>query len=271
MGTDRLTGVAGRATGDHPTAMGSMRDFAPTLPARNAPEPPASPLAVGVAQGQGGDGSLVNLTRVAVDVDRSPVLRDLDLILTPGAVVGIRGANGVGKTTLLQLAATVRRPVSGMARVLGADLRGVPPVEVRRAICLIGHDPGLYPQLTLRENLCFVADIHGRSPATVELALQQVGLARAADRRVDRCSQGMVKRADLARALIGRPTLLLLDEPHAGLDAAAAELVDFILADVRERGGGALVVSHDPQRLQAMVDEVLELRDGGLVSLGRST
>ena len=270
MGTDRLTGVAARATGDHPIAMGSVRDCAPTLTARDVPEPPARPVAVGAPHGHGGDGSLVTFARVAVDVDRSPVLLDLDLNLAPGAVVGIRGANGVGKTTLLQLAATVRRPVSGMARVLGADLNRVAPVEVRRAICLIGHDPGLYPQLSVRENLRFVADLHGSAPTAVDSALQHVGLARAAHRRVDRCSQGMVKRVDLARALIGRPTLLLLDEPHAGLDAAAAELVDFILADVRERGGGALVVSHDPQRLQAMVDEVFELRAGGLVSLGRS-
>ena len=102
----------------------------------------------------------------------------------------------------------------------------------------------------------------------VETALQEVGLARAADRRADQCSQGMVKRADLARALISRPTLLLLDEPHAGLDPAASELVDFLLAEVRERGGAALVVSHDRDRLQEMVDAVFELRDGGLVPLG---
>ena len=213
------------------------------------------------------DGSLITLTRVAVDVDRSPVLRDLDLRLTPGAVVGIRGANGAGKTTLLQLAATVLRPVSGNARVLGADLRSAPSPEVRRAICLVGHEPGLYPQLSLRENLRFVADLHGGRPVAVETALRQVGLARAADRRVDRCSQGMVKRADLARALISKPALLLLDEPHAGLDATATELVDFLLAEVRERGGAALVVSHDRDRLQEMVDDVRELRGGRLLPL----
>ncbi|MHB1165203.1 MAG: heme ABC exporter ATP-binding protein CcmA [Candidatus Nanopelagicales bacterium] len=236
---------------------------APAIPDRR----PARSV-VGGSQGHGGDGSLVSLTRVAVDIDRSPVLRDLDLNLAAGAVIGIRGANGAGKTTLLQLVATVRRPLSGIARVLGADLRNPPPPEVRRAICLVGHDPGLYPQLSLRENLHFVADIHGRRPETAETALRQVGLARAADRRVDRCSQGMVKRADLARALISRPTLLLLDEPHAGLDVTATALVESILADVRERGGAALVVSHDPVRLLAMVDDVLELRDGGLLRLG---
>lgn|GEM_PF-157967 len=246
VGADELTGFARSGADDRPViAMGPMRDLAPTFAGGGMPERYPATSAV----------------------DRSPVLRDLDLRLTAGTVVGIRGANGAGKTTLLQLAATVRRPVSGIARVLGADLRNAPPPEVRRAICLVGHDPGLYPQLSLRENLRFVADIHGSRPTTVETALRHVGLARAADRRVDRCSQGMVKRADLARALISRPTLLLLDEPHAGLDATATELVDFLLADVRERGGAALVVSHDRDRLQAMVDDVLELRDGRLLPL----
>tara|TARA_R110002051_G_scaffold108532_1_gene181235 strand:+ start:780 stop:1475 length:696 start_codon:yes stop_codon:yes gene_type:complete len=216
------------------------------------------------------DEALVSLTQVAVDVDRSPVLRNLDLSLATGAVVGIRGANGAGKTTLLQLVATVRRPVSGNARVLSADMQKPPPPSVRRAICLVGHDPGLYPQLSVRENLSFVADIYGSPSATVDRVLRQVGLARAADRRVDRCSQGMVKRADLARALISRPRLLLLDEPHAGLDAAATEVIDYLLVDIRERGGAALVVSHDRDRLYAMVDEVLELRDGGLQRLERT-
>ena len=244
--------------------MGPMHDPVPTLSA--VPLARRAPDAVNLGpQWKCGAGSLIALTRVAVDVDRSPVLRDLDLSLTAGAAIGIRGANGAGKSTLLQLAATLRRPVSGVARVFGADLRSVPPPEVRRAICLVGHEPGLYPQLTLRENLRFVADLHGRRPALVETALHQVGLARAADRRADQCSQGMVKRADLARALISRPLLLLLDEPHAGLDATASELVDFLLADVRGRGGAALVVSHDRDRLQAMVDDVHELRDGRLV------
>ncbi len=193
--------------------MAPIRDLDPPLAASSMRDP--SPSAVAGSRWHGSGGSLISLTGVAVDVGRSPVLRDLDLSLNAGVVLGVRGANGAGKSTLLQLAATLRRPASGIARVLGADLRSAPPPEVRRAICLVGHEPGLYPQLTLRENLRFVADLHRSRPKTVESALHEVGLARSADRRVDQCSQGMVKRADLARALISRPTLLLLDEPHA--------------------------------------------------------
>lgn len=208
--------------------------------------------------------SLVNLTAVAVDIHHTPVLRSLDFGLAAGGIIGIVGANGAGKTTLLQLAATLRRPAAGTGYVLGANLHDPVPASVRRSICLIGHQPAFYPQLSLRENLQFVAAVYGQSDEVVDEALSTVGLARAAGRRAERCSQGMIRRADLARALMSRPRLLLLDEPHAGLDRTAADLVEFLLDGVRRRSGGALVVSHDRSRLDPLVDEVFELTDGML-------
>lgn len=209
--------------------------------------------------------SMIDFAGIGVHIGRTPVLRGLDLTLDPGQVIGIVGANGSGKTTLLQLAASLHRPVAGIGRVLGADLCGVVPAGLRRSICLVGHEVALYSQLTLGENLQFVATVLGHSKQVADAALDMVGLGRAADRRVGQCSQGMLKRADLARALMARPKLLLLDEPHAGLDSAAGDLVDFLVGEVRCRGGGALVVSHDRARLDLFADGVLELTDGRLV------
>lgn len=213
-------------------------------------------------------GGVIDLAGIAVEIQRTPVLRGLDLTLAPGQITGIIGANGSGKTTLLQLAATLHRPAAGAGRVLGADLHGVVPADVRRSICLVGHEAALYPQLTLRENLQFVAAVFGQPPQAADAALDVVGLGRAADRRAGHCSQGMLRRADLARALMGRPRLLLLDEPHAGLDSAAADLVEFLIAEVRGRGGAALIVSHDRARLAPLADDVVELADGRLVPAG---
>lgn len=210
---------------------------------------------------------LIALTAIAVDIHTTPVLRDLDFSLSAGSAVGIIGANGSGKTTLLQLAATLRRPVAGGGQILGADLCRPVPAEVRRAICMVGHQSALYPQLSLRENLHFVAAMFGEPSRRAETALTTVGLARAADRRAERCSQGMIRRADLARALISRPQLLLLDEPHAGLDETATELVGFLVDTVRERGGAAVVVSHDRGRLDPLVDDVQELTAGALIPI----
>ncbi len=213
-------------------------------------------------------GGVIHLAAIAVEIQRTPVLRGLDLTLAPGQITGITGANGSGKTTLLQLAATLHRPAAGAGRILGADLHGVVPADVRRSICLIGHEAALYPQLTLRENLRFVAAVFGQPRQVADAALDTVGLGRAADRRAGHCSHGMLRRADLARALMSRPWLLLLDEPHAGLDSAAADLVEFLIDDVRGRGGAALIVSHDRARLVPLVDDIAELADGRLVSAG---
>ena len=211
---------------------------------------------------------LLTLSGIDLDIDHAPVLRGLDLVLAPGQALGVTGPNGSGKTTLLQLLATLRRPGSGAGCILGGDLADAVPAITRRAICLVGHEPALYPKLTLRENLRFVAALFGRPDRAVEEALTAVGLARAATRRVEQCSQGMARRVDLARALISEPRLLLLDEPHAGLDDAAGDLVSHLVRRVCDAGGGAVVVSHDRDRLGVLVDRVLELTGGWLVPAG---
>ena len=189
------------------------------------------------------------LTGIHVDVQRTTVLRGLDLVVAAGEVLGLIGANGSGKTTLLKVLAALITPVAGTVRVRGP-------------VVLLGHAPALYPQLTLRENLRFVAGLAGRGDAVADAALATVGLAAAADRRAGRCSHGMRRRADLARVFVTEPSLLLLDEVHTGLDVASAGLVDHVLDIVRRRGGASVVVSHDRDQLTRTTDRVVELVAG---------
>lgn len=207
-------------------------------------------------------GTIVALADVTVEVDRSPVLRGLDFAVASGECVGVVGANGSGKTTLLRVLATLLAPVSGDGLVLGARLGSPECSEIRRHIALIGHDDALYPRLTLRENLRFVARLTGRSDATADRALDAVGLARASGRSAQGCSQGMRRRAELARVFLTRPRLLLLDEAHAGLDPSALDLVEAVVDQVRGGGGACVLVSHDHPRLGAAADRVVELADG---------
>lgn len=216
----------------------------------------------GVVGGLPGERFVVQLRGIGVRLGQTPVLRDVDLEIRPAAAVGLTGPNGSGKTTLLRVLATLLPPSVGTGTLLGADLRTRARFGVRPQIALVGHVPALYPQLTLRENLELVARLAGAPSRRVDEALDRVGLGRARARRAAHCSQGMLRRAEFARVLLTGPRLLLLDEAHAGLDPAAAGLVDLLVTSVRARGGAAVVVAHEPQRLHHVVDRMLELREG---------
>jgi len=207
---------------------------------------------------------LLDLRAVGVRLGDTPILRGVDLRVGAGQVVGLVGANGSGKTTLLRVAATLLVPTSGEGAVLGAGLTDEARYAVRARIGLIGHTPALYPNLTLEENTRFVARLTGARPGAVRAVLDQVGLAGARHRQAAHCSHGMQRRAEFARLLITKPDLLLLDEAHAGLDRHAADLVAFILQDVRARDGGAMLVSHEHNRMAPLVDRVVELKNGAV-------
>lgn len=208
--------------------------------------------------------SLVELDAVAVRLGNTPVLHDIHLSVAPGTVLGVMGPNGSGKTTLLRVLATLVLPAAGRGRVLGASLDSDERFAVRPSIGMLGHVPALFGELTLWENTQISARLLGLPPGSADRALDVAGLAGAARRRADACSFGMQRRTELARLFVSRPRLLLLDEPHAGLDAEALELVSALIDRTIEGGGAALVVSHDARRLEPLVDETVRLVEGRL-------
>jgi heme ABC exporter ATP-binding subunit CcmA len=208
--------------------------------------------------------SVVHLDGIGVRIGDTPILRNLHLSVGVGEAVGLIGSNGSGKTTLLRVLATLLRPTSGTGTVLGASLLEEERFEVRPRIGLIGHQPGLYPNLTLEENISFVARVLGKPLSVVGEVLQQVGLGAARHRTAAACSHGMQRRAEFARVIISEPHLLLLDEAHAGLDPQAADLVAHLAAQARTRGGAAVVVSHEHARIEPLVDRFVELHAGAI-------
>jgi len=186
-------------------------------------------------------------------------LRDVSLSLPPGATLVVLGSNGAGKSTLLRILAGLLRPHAGRVRVLGREL----PDEgwaVRGRVGLLGHEPLLYRELSARENLRFHARLHGVGPARVEEVLEAVGLGRRAQDRVAELSRGMVQRVAVARSVLHDPAVLLLDEPLANLDPAAAALVDPLIG--RASGRTRVLTSHDPAAGLAEADLALGLRAG---------
>jgi heme exporter protein A len=173
------------------------------------------------------------------------------------------GPNGAGKTTLLRILAGLMRPTAGQVRVLGQPLeRG--SVQARGAIGLLSHQSLLYDDLTLLENLTFVARLYGlgRPREVARAALTQAGLEDRGDELPRRLSRGLLQRAAIARALLHRPKVLLLDEPFTSLDAAAA---DRLRADLRGRlagGLGVVLVTHHLTEVWELASRVAVLVNG---------
>jgi heme exporter protein A len=187
------------------------------------------------------------------------VLRGVSIRVEEGQTLAVFGANGAGKTTLLRVLATLLRPHGGTAAVLGASLPGE-AWRVRGRIGLLAHEPLVYPDLSARENLVFHARLHGLAHARVDEMLERVGLGRRAADPVREQSRGMVQRLAAARAVLHDPEVLLLDEPRAGLDPAAAEQLEPLIG--RASGRTRVLVTHDVERGLAEADVVLGLRAG---------
>jgi heme exporter protein A len=186
-------------------------------------------------------------------------LDEVTLRVPAGATLVVFGPNGAGKSTLLRVLATLLRPHAGSVRVLGHDL----PADgwaVRGRIGLLGHEPLVFGDLSGRENLRFHARLHRVGHDRVEELLERVGLRRRADDRVHTYSRGMVQRLSVARAVLHEPELLLLDEPRANLDPAAAELVEPLIGAAG--GRTRVITSHDPAGGLAEADLALGLRAG---------
>jgi heme ABC exporter ATP-binding subunit CcmA len=193
---------------------------------------------------------------------RFPVLAGADLEVGEGEVVHLRGPNGAGKTSLLRAAAGLIPVTSGTAVVLGHDLRAERR-DVRREVGLLGHATFLYDELTVADNLRFAlraARVPGDAAAP---ALERLGLVgRLRDVTVGRLSAGQRRRVALAVLVARRPRLWLLDEPHAGLDEGAREIVDALVAEARAGGSTVLIASHELERAGALADRVLRVAGG---------
>jgi len=186
-------------------------------------------------------------------------LAGVSLTLERGQTLGVFGPNGAGKTTLLRVLATLLRPHGGSAQVLGAKL----PDEawrVRGRVGYLAHEPLLYRDLSVRDNLRFHARLHKLPLARVDELLEAVGLMTRARDPLRELSRGMVQRAAVARALLSDPPLLLLDEPRANLDPAAAQALEPLIG--RASGKTRVVVSHDVEGTLAECDVALGLRGG---------
>ncbi len=197
-------------------------------------------------------------------------LAGVDLDVARGEIVSVLGPNGAGKSTLLRILGSTVIADEGSATMAGVSI-AEDSAEARRRVGLsIGDERSLYWRLSGRQNLDFFAALHsvgaGRSKDRVNALLEAVGLVDAADRPVRNYSSGMRARLALARAMLGEPPLLLLDEPTGSLDPlAAARFRETMVALTRDRGTAILLATHDLHEAVEVSDRVVVLSAGSIV------
>ncbi len=194
---------------------------------------------------------------------RERVLRGIRVAVPPCSGVAILGPNGAGKSTLLRVLAGVLRPQHGQVRIHGEDPRISP--DARRKIGFVAHEPMLYGGLSVLENLQLFASLYdlpdGRARA--EAMCDLLDIRRRHD-PVRSLSRGMQQRAAVARAVVHRPSVLLLDEAMTGLDPEAAQRLYEFLAGFRSAGGTAVLTTHSPAEALRVADRAYVLAGGRL-------
>jgi len=194
-------------------------------------------------------------------------LREVSFGLGPGRLSALVGHNGAGKTTLIKLMLGLIRADRGAVCVLGED-PAAGEFSARRQLGYLPENVAFNAALTGRETLAFYARLKQIKPDSAWPLLDRVGLMHAADRRVGTYSKGMRQRLGLAQALLGRPRVLLLDEPTTGLDPALRQTFYEILNELRDDGATVLISSHALNELEDRAEHVLIMNRGRLVAQG---
>jgi heme exporter protein A len=191
-------------------------------------------------------------------------LRGVTCEFLPGTITFVQGPNGAGKSTLMSIVGTVLRPTGG--RVVYEPL-GTQTQQVRRQIGWVAHDSHCYRELSGRENVELAARLYGCTDAdAVARSCERVGAGRFWNQPVGTLSRGQRQRIALARALVHSPSVLLLDEPLTGLDAATTERFDEVLLEERDLGRIVVVVSHRDGWAERTGGRVLRIEAGRVAS-----
>ena len=221
--------------------------------------------------------SLGDVLRRPVGVTPSPAIADVSLDVHAGEFVGLLGPNGAGKTTLLKILATLIVPDRGSAAVAGHDVVR-DAASVRRVIApVLASERSLYWRLSARENLELFASLLRLAPGDIDArvsdALDVVGLSDTGPKMVGQFSAGMMQRLLVARALLGQPRVLLLDEPTRSLDPTAAHSFRSFLREelAGRRGCAVLVATHRTEEAFELCDRVVVMHRGRVAAAGRAS
>ncbi len=218
--------------------------------------------------------SFIELRNLVKKYGDKTAVDDVSLEVYGGEIFGFVGPNGAGKTTTIKAIVGLLRPTSGTIRVAGHDVEQQ-PLQAKAASGYVPDQPNLYPKLTARELLRFVADLYGVTPDQVDRRVDELlrlfDLAPAADDTIDSYSHGMRQKTSLAAALVHDPKVLVLDEPTIGLDPKSARLIKDILRQMADRGAAVFLSTHILEIAERMCDRIGIIHQARLIAAGTMT
>jgi heme exporter protein A len=209
---------------------------------------------------------LIDIKTLTKQADNKLILRGIDLSIKKGETVAILGPNGAGKSTLLKVLATLIKPTSGLVKINGLDLKK-DHIEIKKTLGYLPHSSLLYDHYSPLENLVFFGNIYGVKNVE-EKAIQlvkEVGLSFFLNEPVKNFSRGMIQRIAIARAIVHDPEVLLLDEPHTGLDQGAITILNNVILSMKDKGATTLMVTHDFKQAAEICDRIIIVKNGKIV------
>lgn len=209
---------------------------------------------------------MIEIKKLTKQADNKLILRGVDLSIQKGETVAILGPNGAGKSTLLKVIAGLIKPTSGTVKMNGLDLNKN-QVEIRKTLGYLPHSSLLYDHYSPLENLVFYGQIYGVKNVekrAIEL-VKEVGLSFFLNEPVKNFSRGMIQRIAIARAIVHDPEILLLDEPHTGLDQGAISILNNVILSMKAKGTTTLMVTHDFKQAAEICDRIIIVKNGKIV------
>lgn len=210
--------------------------------------------------------NMLELKKINKMIGDKLILRNISLSLNEGETLAVVGPNGAGKSTFFKCTVGLLQP-SGGEIILDGEVINKKSAAIKQKIGFLGHESFLYNNLTPLENLRFygklykVKDIDRKS---TEL-LKEVGLYLFRDVPIRSFSRGMIQRLAIARVLLAEPKILMLDEPHTGLDQEAVALLNRIIKEKQQAGTSILIISHDFEQVHTLADRVAILKKGIII------
>jgi len=201
---------------------------------------------------------------------RTPALCGLDVAVPEGQIVGLLGPNGAGKSTAMGIIAGQIRPDAGRVELDGECLDGMPTHErAKRGLVYLPQAPSIFRDCSVWENMAIAVQGLSGTTSQAEERLHALGIAHLRDARAGRLSGGERRRLELARSLVGRPKVLVLDEPFAGVDPVGVENLQRIMIGLAREGLGVLLTDHAVEATLGICDHAIIIDAGAVMSEGR--